>query len=99
VRILFAALHVVPALRRLAILVNIGNPGTVRETREIRRAAQTAGLELAAAEIQRADDIAPAIEALSTGGSGHAERQSGDRLDADTAFWAVHYPKQTLRPP
>jgi hypothetical protein len=47
-----------------AILVNIGNPGTVRETREIRRAAQTAGLELAAAEIQRADDIAPAIEAL-----------------------------------
>jgi putative ABC transport system substrate-binding protein len=56
--------EVVPALRRLAILVNIGNPGTVRETREIRRAAQTAGLELAAAEIQRADDIAPAIEAL-----------------------------------
>jgi ABC-type uncharacterized transport system substrate-binding protein len=56
--------EVVPALRRLAILVNIGNPGTVRETREIRRAAQTAGLALAAAEIQRADDIAPAIEAL-----------------------------------
>ena len=56
--------EVVPALRRLAILVNIGNPGTVRETREIRRAAQTAGLELAAAEIRRADDIAPAIEAL-----------------------------------
>jgi putative tryptophan/tyrosine transport system substrate-binding protein len=56
--------EVVPALRRLAILANIGNPNAVPEMGEVRAAARTLGLEVAVFEIRRAEDIAPAFEAL-----------------------------------
>ena len=55
---------VVPGLRRLATLANIGNPGNVLEMGEVQAAARTLGLEVAPFEIRRAEDIAPAFEAL-----------------------------------
>ena len=56
--------EVVPGLRRLAILANIGNPGNVLEMGEVQAAARTFDLEVALLEIRRAEDIAPAFEAL-----------------------------------
>jgi putative ABC transport system substrate-binding protein len=54
----------VPELRRLAILANIGYPASVIDMSEVQAAAPTLGLEVVALEIQRAEDIAPAFEAL-----------------------------------
>ncbi len=56
--------EVVPGFRRLAILANMGIPGTVVEIGEVQAAARTLGLEVATVEIRRAEDIAPAFEAL-----------------------------------
>jgi putative ABC transport system substrate-binding protein len=56
--------EVVPGVRRLAILGNTGNPFTVLEIGEVQAAASTLGLEVATFEIRRAEDIAPAFEAL-----------------------------------
>jgi putative ABC transport system substrate-binding protein len=56
--------EVVPALRRLAILTKIDNPSAVLEMGDIQAAAHTLGLEVAIAEIRRADDIASAVESL-----------------------------------
>ena len=56
--------EVVPNLRRLAIMANIGGPIGVLEMGEVQAAARTLGLEVVPAEIRRAEDIAPAIEAL-----------------------------------
>jgi putative ABC transport system substrate-binding protein len=58
---------VVPSLRRLAIMANIASSIGVLEMREVQTAAQTLGLEVATLEIRRAEDIAPAIEALKGG--------------------------------
>ena len=59
--------EVVPGLRRLAILANVGDPNTVREMGEVEAAARTLGFEAAKLEIGRAEDIAPAFEALKGG--------------------------------
>jgi putative tryptophan/tyrosine transport system substrate-binding protein len=56
--------EVVPRLRRLAIMVNIGYPAAVLEMGEVQVAARTLSLEVALLEIRRANDIAPAFEAL-----------------------------------
>jgi putative ABC transport system substrate-binding protein len=56
--------EVVPSLRRLAIMANVGAPGAVLEMRGAQTAARTFGLEVATVEIRRAEDIAPAFEAL-----------------------------------
>jgi putative ABC transport system substrate-binding protein len=56
--------EVVPGLRRLAILGNIGNPFSVLEMEEVQGAARTLGLEVATPEMRRAEDIAPAFDAL-----------------------------------
>jgi putative tryptophan/tyrosine transport system substrate-binding protein len=53
---------VVPALRRLAILANAGNPVTLRDMREVEVAAP--GLTVATVEIWRVEDIAAGFEAL-----------------------------------
>src|SRR5262249_57647453 len=52
----------VPNLRRLAIMTNVGNPAAMLELREVQAAARTLGLEVAALEIRRAEDIARALE-------------------------------------
>jgi putative tryptophan/tyrosine transport system substrate-binding protein len=56
--------EVVPGLRRLAILGNVGNPGAVLDMREAQAAASLVDLEATTFEIRRAEDIAPVIEAL-----------------------------------
>ena len=56
--------EVVPGLRRLAIMANVGYPAAVLEMGEVAAAARTLGLDAAASEIRRAEDIAAAFEAL-----------------------------------
>jgi putative ABC transport system substrate-binding protein len=56
--------EVVPRLHRLAVMANVGNSASVREMRELQQMAQTLGLDFVASEIRRAEDIAPALEAL-----------------------------------
>ena len=46
--------EVVPGLRRLAIMANVGNPAAVLEMGEVQAAARTLGLEVATLEIRRA---------------------------------------------
>ena len=57
--------QVVPGLRRLAIIGNVGQPASVLEMDETQAAARTLGFEVATSEIRRAADIEPAFEALS----------------------------------
>jgi putative ABC transport system substrate-binding protein len=56
--------EVVPALRRLAILANAGNPITLLDMRDVEAAAGTPGLTVVTVEIRRIEDIAPGFEAL-----------------------------------
>src|SRR5262245_62128682 len=56
--------EVVPNLRRLAIMGNVGNPFNVLEMDEVQAAARTLGLEALALEIRRGEDIPRAFEAL-----------------------------------
>ena len=56
--------EIVPGLKRLAILANVGNPVTASEIRQVQEAAHSLGLEIVNSEISRGEDIAPAIEAL-----------------------------------
>lgn len=56
--------EVVPGIRRLAIFANTGNPAAVLEMGAVQAAARMLGLDTARLEIRRAEDIAPAFEAL-----------------------------------
>jgi putative ABC transport system substrate-binding protein len=56
--------EVVPGLRRLAIMGNVGYPAAVQEMGEAQAAGGKLGLEVTTLEIRRAEDIAPAFEAL-----------------------------------
>jgi putative tryptophan/tyrosine transport system substrate-binding protein len=56
--------EVVPRLHRVAIMGNVGNGAIVLEMREVEDVARALGLEVAALEIRRAEDIVPAFEAL-----------------------------------
>jgi ABC-type uncharacterized transport system substrate-binding protein len=57
----------VPGFRRLATIGNVGNSLAVLEMKEVQAAAARFGLEAAALEIRRAEDITPAFEALKGG--------------------------------
>jgi putative ABC transport system substrate-binding protein len=54
----------VSGFRRLATIGNVGNSLAVLEMGEVQAAAARFGLEVATLEIRRAEDIAPAFEAL-----------------------------------
>jgi len=56
--------EVVPGLRRLAIMANVGYAAAVLEMGEVQATARMLGLEATTLEIRRAADIAPAFEAL-----------------------------------
>ena len=56
--------EILPGLRRLAILTNTGNSGAMLEAREIEATARTLGLEAVTPDVQRAEDIAAALESL-----------------------------------
>jgi putative tryptophan/tyrosine transport system substrate-binding protein len=56
--------EVVPELRRLAIIFNVGNAQPVLEMRETEAAARTLGIEVVPLEIRRVADFTPAFQAL-----------------------------------
>jgi len=56
--------EVIPSLSRLATLGDAANLVTASEMGQVQEAARTLGLEIVRSEIRRAEDIAPAIEAL-----------------------------------
>jgi putative tryptophan/tyrosine transport system substrate-binding protein len=56
--------EIVPGLRRLAILANVGNDAVVLEMRDTQAAARTLGYEVTTLEIRRSEDIAPAFETI-----------------------------------
>ena len=56
--------EVLPQLRRLAIVGNVGFPQAVLEMGKVQAEARTLGLEVASLEIRRVEDIAPAFESL-----------------------------------
>jgi putative ABC transport system substrate-binding protein len=59
--------EVVPDLRRLAIMGNVGYPSTALEMSEVQATASTLGIEPTTVEIRHPDDIAPAFGALKDG--------------------------------
>jgi ABC-type uncharacterized transport system substrate-binding protein len=71
--------ELVPGLRRLAMMVNVGVSNVVVELGEVQAAGRTLGLDVTALEVRRAEDIAPAIEGL----RGRAE---GIYVQADPLF-------------
>jgi putative tryptophan/tyrosine transport system substrate-binding protein len=56
--------EVVPDLRRLAIMGNFDNPAIMLELGGAQAAARALGLEVATAEVRRAEDFAPAFDGL-----------------------------------
>ena len=55
---------VVPSFRRLAILANVGDAGAALDMSEAQAAADRLGLQVVTSAIRRAEDIAPAFEAI-----------------------------------
>jgi putative ABC transport system substrate-binding protein len=70
--------EVIPGLRRVAIMGNVHSPNSVKEMAEVQVTLGGLGLEFSKLGISRADDIAPAFDAL----KGHADALyvSGDPL-------------------
>jgi len=56
--------EIIPGLRRLALMFNVGVSNAVLEMDEVQAAARTLGFEVATFKIRQTHDIAPAIEAL-----------------------------------
>jgi putative tryptophan/tyrosine transport system substrate-binding protein len=56
--------EIVPGLRRLGVLISVGNPGAALDRDHVQAAAGALGLEVVTREIQRAEEIAPALEAF-----------------------------------
>ena len=71
--------ELVPGLRRLAMMVNVAVSNIVVELGEVQAAGRTLGVDVAALEVRRAEDIAPAFEGL----QGRAE---GIYVQADPLF-------------
>jgi putative tryptophan/tyrosine transport system substrate-binding protein len=59
--------EVVPGLRRLAVMANVGFSESLQEMGVVQPMARTLGLDVATLEIRRAEDIAPAFGALNGG--------------------------------
>ena len=70
--------EIVPNLRRLAIIGNVGNPFSALEIGEVQVAARTIDLDFIVFEIRRAEDVVPAFEALK--GRAEALYVAGDSL-------------------
>ena len=61
--------EILPGLRRLATLADTGYPASVAEMGQIQEVANAHGFEIANLEIQKAEDIIPAFEALKGSGA------------------------------
>ena len=55
---------VIPNLRRVGVMANVDNPANLVEVEDIRTAAGKQGVDVVTSEIRRAEDIAPAIDAI-----------------------------------
>jgi putative tryptophan/tyrosine transport system substrate-binding protein len=76
--------EIVPDLRRLAIMINVGNPGSVMDMREAEAAARTLGLLVTTSEIRRAEDIGPAFGGGLSVRLGPRHLQRPPRIDAES---------------
>jgi putative ABC transport system substrate-binding protein len=56
--------EILPGLRRIAVIANVGYSGSVLEVTEVRGVARKFGLDVKLLEIRRAEDIGPAFDAL-----------------------------------
>ena len=56
--------EIVPQLRRLAVIFNVGNAQPVLEMRETEAAALALGIEVVPIEIRRVEDFSPAFQAM-----------------------------------
>jgi putative tryptophan/tyrosine transport system substrate-binding protein len=56
--------EIIPSLRHLAIMANVGNPSATLQMHQVEAMTRTLGLEAVTAEIRRAEDIGPAFDAL-----------------------------------
>jgi putative tryptophan/tyrosine transport system substrate-binding protein len=56
--------QIVPELRRLAVMANVGFTETLLEREAVQSLAKTLGLDITTLEIRRSDDIAPAFAQL-----------------------------------
>ena len=72
--------EVVPSVRRLAILANVANAGTALDMGDAETAAGKLGLQVVTSAIRRANEIAPALEAIE--GRADALYVCGDPLQA-----------------
>jgi ABC-type uncharacterized transport system substrate-binding protein len=54
--------EIVPGLRTLAIMANVGYTAAMREMAEVQTTARALGLDVATFDIRRAEDVAPTIE-------------------------------------
>jgi putative ABC transport system substrate-binding protein len=56
--------QIVPAMKRLAVLGDVGNQAAAPEMRQVQDAARSLGLESMLLDVRRAEEIEPAIEGL-----------------------------------
>ena len=56
--------EILPGLRRIAVIANVGYPASVLEVTEVREVARKSGLEVKLLEVRRAEDIGSAFDAL-----------------------------------
>jgi putative ABC transport system substrate-binding protein len=56
--------EIIPSLRRLAILANVGNAAAVLDMQEVETTARNLGLDPITLQIRRAEDVAPALDGL-----------------------------------
>jgi putative tryptophan/tyrosine transport system substrate-binding protein len=59
--------EVVPSLHRLGVMFDSGYPAAVLERGEVEAAARSLGVEVVPLELRRAEDVAPAFQALKDG--------------------------------
>ena len=53
---------VLPGVRRIAMMVDVGNPGAMLDAGQARTVAHTLGFEIAMLEIRRTEDVVPGFE-------------------------------------
>jgi ABC-type uncharacterized transport system substrate-binding protein len=77
--------EIIPDIRRLAIMANLSAANVLIEMREVETAAHKLGLEVVTSKLERADDIAPAIDALK--GRAEALYVQADPLFTTNRVW------------
>ena len=73
--------ELLPSMRRLVVLSNVGNPADVEESRQVQDAATSFGIAVNEIDVRRGEDIAAAISAQS--GKADALYVVSDALFAD----------------